>query len=292
MSGISRDELRDDFAKLATSLAPGASSIELLAAAFYQPDPELPKYLDRLEKSRRMPAGDAKEDAIRAGLVKAKVATEEDVADVPKAELVDKYQLITSRERGYLLEYITCLIFKGLKTGPQLRWLDSAGGQYDLIADCAHYVWPHLTRQFGMGARTGIIVEAKCETKPPGHPYIARLAGLLAVHAHRAGMALLVSPLSISGSGTPSKPSAAYLACILQYARTGRPIIYFDSDDLDECRRPGGLIHRLVLRAQQMADLPKTLLSPGEDSDELPKTVRDVLQKLSDWEEAVTSTTT
>lgn len=147
---------------------------------------------------------------------------------------------------GYLLEELCFLAFQGLAGYDTIKSYQSAAPQIDLLINGSDSAWVRLCKTIHISDTSrGMFVEAKAGRGKTGDPELERMCAVLQVHLpNTTALGVLVSLSGITGAGGRSLSDAA-LTQVLFYARTGKPIVVLDVDDLDRLLDPGGLVRLL-----------------------------------------------
>jgi hypothetical protein len=184
------------------------------------------------------------------------------------------------RERGYLLEQIIYLVFRGLKGASSFKSFQSAGPQYDLLITGDNEQWIIVCKFLYLDIQTrDIVIEAKAKKDPLPDKDFARLCCIMDLNLTNSGLGIF---FTIKGAtGFPTKNDSTRQRClkdcklrqVLYHAKTGKYIIVLDKDDILSLGKNGTLIkllQRKIRDVRELSGIPTTTVELNEEID-LPK---------------------
>ena len=169
-----------------------------------------------------------------------------------------------SKQAGYKLEELTLAVFHGLKGWFSIKSYQSAGPQYDLLIAGNGAEWDSALSMLSLELSTGtstIVVEAKATKGKVSDQQFARLCGLMETNLHVTSALGIFFTLN-GASGFPTSNSkrkrtvgSSRLRQLLFYARTKRPIVVLDINDIRTLTENGSLLRILERKIRDIEEL-------------------------------------
>ncbi|MEN8446322.1 MAG: hypothetical protein ABG776_15075, partial [Cyanobacteria bacterium J06555_13] len=178
-----------------------------------------------------------------------------------------------SKQAGYKFEELMLAVFHGVQGWSSLKSYQSAGPQYDLLISGEGPLWKTSLSMALPGIREGsstIVVEAKATKSRVSDQQFARLCSLMETNLPKT--CSLGVFFTINGaSGFPKRGTkkqrnvgSSRLRQLLFYAKTGKPIVVFDMDDV-RCLTENGSLLRILGR--KVRDIEELTGMPVEQED-------------------------
>ena len=163
---------------------------------------------------------------------------------------------------GELMEQIAFLVISGLKGIKDKKSFQSVSAQYDLLVNGEESTWSNIFAILGISnLPKGILVEAKAFAKPIEDKHFCRLCNLIQLNLENSvGIGIF---FTINGAtGFPkrnAKRRRAISDCwfhqILFHAKTNKPILVLDAEDIFSLDKNGSLIKILERKIHEIEEL-------------------------------------
>jgi hypothetical protein len=167
---------------------------------------------------------------------------------------------------GNLMEKIAFLSLSGLKGIIAIKSFQSVSAQYDLLVNGDEKSWEQIFSTMKVkDLPKGILVEAKAYAKPIEDKHFSRLCNLIQLNLEKSiGIGIF---FTINGAtGFPKRNgvrkrtiSDCWFRQVLFYAKTNKPIIVLDSEDIFTLDKNGSLItllERKIGEIEKLTGLP------------------------------------
>jgi hypothetical protein len=246
----SQDSLVEGILESLQKLNAETTDVDPLLSYLYTAKPALSNYLRRLEVflSLKSPSAEERQDA------------------------------------GYLLEKIALLSFSGLKGYTCVKSFQSAGPQHDLLISGETIKWKTLCTALNLDERCNcILIESKAIKAKVGDSQFARLCNVIDINLTQTGIGIFFTLNGASGfpednASRQRKIGDARLRQVLFFAKTGKPVVVFDKNDILTLDKNGSLpkiIKRKIRDIQELSGLPCVLSDQCIEVD-LPLHLRDL----------------
>lgn len=180
-----------------------------------------------------------------------------------KTYIQKKSPLKSERERaGKLMEQIAFLSLGALQGVKSIKSYQSVSAQYDLLVYGEELFWKNLFSLLGaINLPRGIIVEAKAYSKPIEDRHFSRLCNLVELNLENSiGIGIF---FTIKGAtGFPQRGgrrkraiSDCWFRQVLFYAKTRKPILVLDAEDIFSLDKNGSLIKILARKIREIEEL-------------------------------------
>jgi hypothetical protein len=167
---------------------------------------------------------------------------------------------------GKLMEKIAFLSLSGLKGINEIKSFQSVSAQYDLLVSGDKMVWGQIFATMGVNdLPKGILVEAKAYAEPIEDKHFSRLCNLIQLNLDKSiGIGIF---FTINGAtGFPKRNgrrkralSDCWFRQVLFHAKTNKPVIVLDSEDIFTLGKNGSLItllERKIGEIEKLTGLP------------------------------------
>ena len=216
----------------------GNKAIDIYAACFYVPDKRLEGYIEKLKLFLQLKNPSPKE----------------------------------KRDSGYLLEQIVLLSFCSLKGFTSVKSFQSPGPQYDLIISGDNPDWEAICKYLYIDfSKRGIIIESKAINQPVKDQQFALLCSVMELNlCNTVGLGVFFTLNGATGfpkenESRQRKISDARLRQLLFYAKTQKPIVILDKNDIFKLKDKGSLLKILALKIRDLSEFSGLYISPCEE---------------------------
>ena len=183
-------------------------------------------------------------------------------------EIYIKKQKPSDKERqdaGKLMENIAFVVLYGLKGVciNNIKSFQSVGAQYDLLVHEDHLTGESVFSLLGItnNIPKGILIEAKAYAKPIEDKHFSRFCNLIQLNLeHSVGIGIFFTIKGATGfpkRGGKNKRaiSDSWFRQVLFYAKTNKPIIVLDAEDILSLDRNGSFIELLKKKIDEIEEL-------------------------------------
>ena len=199
-----------------------------------------------------------------------------------------------SKQAGYKLEELALVVFHGLKGWSSLKSYQSAGPQYDLLISGSGVEWTTALTMLSLELKEGsstILVEAKATKSKVSDQQVARLCSLIETNLSTSSALGIFFTLN-GASGFPKSgvqkqrtAGASRLRQLLFYAKTGKPIVVMDIDDIRSLTENGSLLRILERKIRDIEELTGLPIATQEVREiVLPENLAELKTELSESE--------
>ena len=169
---------------------------------------------------------------------------------------------VERQRAGELMEQIAFLALCGLEGVNAVKNFQSVSAQYDLLVSGEEVSWRRLFSILGVtNLPKGILVEAKAYAKPIEDKHFSRLCNLIQLNLENSvGIGIF---FTIKGAtGFPQRDgrrrraiSDCWFRQVLFYAKTNKPIVVLDAEDIFSLDNNGSLIKLLERKISDIEEL-------------------------------------